>query len=565
MRGFVANISAGMARALVPITLVVPSARPAMLVRICCCTLLLNLVVVATALFAKQLCDLITFGDNTPAVAFIAAALILFCCVDVLARRARSWALTQIVDAVEEQSSIALAGRGRNTPAAWHSPTAFLGSDIDKIRVFANSPVMSALIDLPFAPVLAICIVIFNPWLALIACASLVVATLLLLRAPKAATPRANDSTTDLTGLANALARHSDCARTMNLTSMLTARWQLLRRAVESDRRTTAPPAWPGISGFSLFPPGEIAIVIAGAWLVRNGVVTTGAVLASYILLHLAVAPLGRILSGWPDIVAAGTAFSHIRAIPAHGQQTVTLPPPSGELVLDNVDWTPQGAQRPALRGVTLKIEAGAFLAIIGPSAAGKSTLARMLCGALAPANGSVKLDGIDLNLWNDAQLGDAIGYLPQDVALFPGTISENIARFGNASRMQIVTAATRAGVHDMILQLPAGYATIVDEELGTLSVGQKQRVGLARALLGDPPVLVLDEPDASLDAEGEAALIGCMIEARRRRRTVVIITHNTGLVRVADFVATMVGGHVMKVQRTAELLGRPAILAATG
>jgi ABC-type protease/lipase transport system fused ATPase/permease subunit len=233
-----------------------------------------------------------------------------------------------------------------------------------------------------------------------------------------------------------------------------------------------------------------------------------------------------------------------------------------GELVLEAVAWTPHGALRPALRGITLKIEAGAVLAVIGPSAAGKSTLARVLCGAVRPSLGVVRLDGIDLGGWSDAQRGASIGYLPQDVALFPGSIAENIARFGTATEFQIVAAARLAGVHELIRQLPDGYRTVVDNQACLLSAGQRQRVALARALLGDPPVLVLDEPDASLDAEGEAALIACMIEARRRRRTVIMITHNTGLVRVADFVATMVGGHVMKVQRTAEVLGRPAMLA---
>jgi PrtD family type I secretion system ABC transporter len=566
MRGFLTVTLSGASRALMSVASVVSSARPAMALRIGWCTLLLNFLAVAGAFLVKLFCDLSWYGDDPAAVTFASTAVALVCCVTVSASRARRNALLRAVDAAEEQGSIAIAHRGKTTAVTRQSPTAALGSDIDTIREFADTAAMGAVIDLPFAPVLVISILLLNPWLALIGGASLAGATLLLLRAYKTAAPKQTDSTADVTGLVEALVRHADCVRTMNLTPMLTARWRLLRRAADTDRRATAPPAWLGFSASFLFFLCEIGIVFTAAVLSRHGSITLGAVLASCILLHLAITPIRRIMSEWPPIIAAGTAFSRVHTIMSRKeQQAVTLPPPIGELVLDNVDWTPPGAPRPALRGVTLKIEAGAFLAIIGPSAAGKSTLARVLCGAVQPGNGSIKLDGVDLGRWNDVQLGEAIGYLPQDVSLFPGTIADNIARFGNASRVQIIAAATRAGVHDMILQLPAGYATLVDERLATLSAGQKQRIALARALLGDPPVLLLDEPDASLDAEGEAALIGCMIEARRRRRTVVIITHNTGLVRVADFVATMVGGHVMKVQRTAEMLGRPAMLAATG
>jgi ABC-type protease/lipase transport system fused ATPase/permease subunit len=566
MRGFLAANSSGATRALLSVLSMVSSAPPAALRRIGWCTVLLNVLGIAGAILGKHLCDIFAYGDNPARVTLTSVTIALVCCVAVLATRARGATLTSAVDAMEERSSIALARRGRTTITAWQSPTAALGSDVDAMRQFADSPVMAAAIDLPFAPVLAICILLINPWLALIGLLSFAGGALLLLRAYQAATPPGTARAADVTGLADALVRYADCARTMNLTPMLTARWQFLRRAADTDRRATAPPAWLGISASFLSYLCEIAIVIAAAILTRNGAVTLGAVLASCILLHLAMTPIRRVMAGWQAVLATGAACLRVGELTAYAAaQTVTLPPPIGELVLDNVDWTPQGAPRPALRGVTLKIEAGAFLAIIGPSAAGKSTLARVLCGAVQPGHGSVTLDGTDLARWSDVQLGEAIGYLPQDISLFPGTIAENIARFGNASRMQIVAAATRAGVHEMILQLPAGYTTLVDERLATLSAGQKQRIALARALLGDPPVLVLDEPDSSLDAEGEAALIHCMIEARRRRRTVVIITHNTGLVRVADFVATMVGGHVMKVQRTAEMLGRPAILAATG
>jgi ATP-binding cassette subfamily C exporter for protease/lipase len=175
-----------------------------------------------------------------------------------------------------------------------------------------------------------------------------------------------------------------------------------------------------------------------------------------------------------------------------------------------------------------------------------------------------VRLDGADLATWDTAQLGQAIGYLPQEVALFPGTIRDNIARFGDASDEDVVAAAKAARAHEMIIRLPLGYRTMLDDVAATLSGGQKQRIALARALLGDPALVVLDEPNANLDSEGEAALTECVLELKQRKRTVVMITHRIGLVRISDYVATMADGQMTGVQRAAEFMAQqtPAVVA---
>lgn len=242
----------------------------------------------------------------------------------------------------------------------------------------------------------------------------------------------------------------------------------------------------------------------------------------------------------------------------------VRLPNPLGDVEMENVSWTPSGALRPAARGVSVRIQAGAILTIVGPSAAGKSTVARLLAGALLPDHGVVRLDGADLATWDKAQLGGAIGYLPQDVALFPGTIRDNIARFGDASDEAVVAAAKSAHAHDMIVRMPMGYRTLLDPSSASLSGGQKQRIALARALLGDPAVVVLDEPNANLDSAGEAALTDCVLGMKERKRTVIMITHRIGLVRVSDHVATMEEGKMVGVQTASEFLTRqmPAVVA---
>jgi PrtD family type I secretion system ABC transporter len=363
------------------------------------------------------------------------------------------------------------------------------------------------------------------------------------------------------------LARHADCASTMGLAPALSARWRSLRRAMlsaqnEASRRAVLLGALARFARLFL----QSAILGFGAYLAIQHEISGGAIFAASLLLGRTLSPVEAVIGAWRGTLAARDAFGRLVAVAeddTEARPALALPSALGEVSLEAVSWTPQGAERPALRSITMKIEPGAVLALIGPSAAGKSSLARVLAGALRPAEGIVRLDGAELSSWNQQQLGQAIGYLPQEASLFPGTIAENICRFGAAADNEIVAAAQAARAHEMILRLPAGYATQIDEASALLSGGQRQRVALARAVFGDPPVLILDEPNANLDAEGEAALIACVIEARLRRRTVVMITHNVALVRIADFVATMVGGHIMKVQPATEFLGRPARLAA--
>ena len=214
------------------------------------------------------------------------------------------------------------------------------------------------------------------------------------------------------------------------------------------------------------------------------------------------------------------------------------------------MSWTPPGLNRPVVRGVAVQIQAGAVLTIVGPSAAGKSTIARLLVGAIRPDVGTARLDGADLATWEPAQLGRAVGYLPQDVALFPGTIRDNIARFGEATDEDVVAAAKAARAHDLIAHLPDGYGTVLDETAASLSGGQKQRIALARALLGDPAVVVMDEPNANLDSDGEAALTECVLDLKKRKRTVVMVTHDADLARRAGRAVTVTDGQIVTTER---------------
>jgi PrtD family type I secretion system ABC transporter len=275
-------------------------------------------------------------------------------------------------------------------------------------------------------------------------------------------------------------------------------------------------------------------------------------------------------VGSWKHFLTARSAYDRLnallKAVPAQ-RDFMHLPPPRGVLQVEQAIVVPPGATVPALRGVGFNVAAGDIIGIIGPSAAGKSTLARLLVGVWPPYSGKVRIDGADIMTWDRERLGPYIGYLPQDVELFEGTIAENIARFGEVNSDQVILAAQRAGVHELILKLPAGYDTQIGPGGQTLSGGQRQRVGLARALYGDPTIIVLDEPNSNLDNDGEAALARTVADLKARKRTTLVITHRPSLLASVDYIMVMREGLIEKFGPRDEILGqylRPAAVPST-
>jgi ATP-binding cassette subfamily C protein EexD len=269
-------------------------------------------------------------------------------------------------------------------------------------------------------------------------------------------------------------------------------------------------------------------------------------VIAGSILLGRALAPIDLLVAGWRGFGAAREAWRRLdallTAVPA-ARTPMPLPAPRGALALEDVVVAPGDGGAPILKGVSLAIAAGTCCAIIGASGAGKSTLLRTLLGLHPPARGSVRLDGAELATWDRAALGDHLGYVPQDVELLDGTIAENIARFGAVESEKVVAAAQAAGVHDLILRFPLGYDTPLVAGATNLSAGQQQRLGIARALYGEPAILVLDEPNSNLDDAGEHALMATLLKLKRAGRTVVLVTHRPQLLNVADRIAVLADG----------------------
>jgi PrtD family type I secretion system ABC transporter len=533
----------------------------------------LNLTYLAAPLYMMQVYDRVMHSQSVPTLLYLTLAVALAYITLAMLDGVRGQVLIGVSDALEDtlaesllRQATAPTRRDRIRPGAAH-----LGRDLDTVRQFAAGAAVLAFIDLPWAPIYLVVITMLHWALGVFAAVSatlLVALTIVAERAARGPMTQAGAVALRAWHFGDAVARHADCASTMGLGAPLAARWTTLRRGMlnaqaEASRRAVLLSA--AARFLRMFT--QSAILGFGAYLCIEHEVSGGAVFAGSLLLSRTLAPVEGIIAAWRPTLTAWDAWRRIEQVSAEEPgRTLQLPPPTGALSAEDLTWTPAGAERPALRGVSVKIEPGAALAIIGPNAAGKSTLARMLAGATCPDSGTLRLDGAEYATWDQAQLGRAIGYVPQEVALFPGTIRDNIARFGEATDEAIVAAAQDARAHDMIMRLPSGYQTLIDDASATLSGGQKQRVALARALLGDPAILVLDEPSASLDTEGEAALFACLVAARARGCTVVMVTHSTGLVRLADYVATMVAGQLVRVQPARDFLTRagPVAIAAT-
>jgi ATP-binding cassette subfamily C exporter for protease/lipase len=295
-----------------------------------------------------------------------------------------------------------------------------------------------------------------------------------------------------------------------------------------------------------------------GAFLALEQAISPGMMIASSILMGRALAPIDQLIGTSKQYSSAKIAYKRLLELLANSplkQQGLPLPTPVANISFEKVTMGPPSTKRPTLHNITFSMNAGRIIGIVGPSGAGKSTLARALVGVWAPWEGVVRLDGADIHSWDKERLGDHLGYLPQDVELFAGTIAENIARFGDIVPAKVIKAAQDAGVHDMILRLPNGYDTVVGAQGLGLSGGQRQRIALARALYGDPALLVLDEPNASLDDVGVAALMNAVQGVKQRKSTVILITHRMDIIQQTDGLMLLKEGQIALIGPTQEVL----------
>lgn len=422
--------------------------------------------------------------------------------------------------------------------------------DLTSLRQFLTGNGLFAFFDAPWIPLYVAVIYLLHPllgWLAIggvVIIAALAVVNELATRKPITEANRISIISNQI--VAGNL-RNAEALEAMGMLGNIQKRWfsrqaQVLNlQALASERggRVTSASKALRITLQSL-------MLGLGAYLAIAQVVTPGAMIAGSILLGRAMAPVDMLIGTWKQFLNARSAYDRLRDLlqrvperPRH----MSLPAPTGQISAEQVAVVPPGSKHPVLRGINFEITAGEAIAIIGPSAAGKSTLARAILGIWPTANGRIRFDGAAIDHWNREELGPYIGYLPQDVELLEGSVKDNIARFTNADPDLVVQAAQRAGVHEMILQLANGYDTPIGERGTVLSSGQRQRIGLARAIYGNPRIVVLDEPNSNLDEVGEAALAQALVHLKAIGTTVLVITHRPSLLSSVDRIMVVKDG----------------------
>jgi ATP-binding cassette subfamily C exporter for protease/lipase len=425
-------------------------------------------------------------------------------------------------------------------------------SDLMQIRTFLTGYAIQGALDAPWVPIYLIVTFMLHPLLAAVVTGGslvMVILTYLTERTTRVPLADANNSAADASMFVAANMRHGEVIEAMGMFPMMLKRWQekqnkhLLQQAIASDRAGFVQ----SVSKFVRFTNQGFAMAIGGFLFLQTDV-SPAIVFAASLLSSRIGGPIEQLMATWSQLGTTRESWQRIDDALHHADKEysgIKLPTPKGEVLLEGVFGGPPGLPSAFIQNVNLKIPPGVIVAIVGASASGKSSLVRLITGIWTPRMGTVRLDGADLRTWPREELGPHIGYLPQDVELFEGTVAENIARLGALDSDRVIAAAQAAGVHEMILQMPDGYGTQVGANGAFLSGGQRQRLALARAMYGSPPLLVLDEPNANLDEAGEMALDNALQQAKQRGQTVLIVSHRPIAIRNCDLILVMQAGQV--------------------
>lgn len=524
-----------------------------------------NILLLTVPLYLLQISDRVLAsrsGDTLIMLTIVAAgALIVLALLDLL----RRYVLTRAGMKLEAELGAPLLASSLQQSATSANKDIQGLRDLAQMRTFVSGPLLPLLFDLPTVPLYIAVVALIHPGLGLIALVgALVLFAIAVANQMLTAKPMALLGGHSMAALARAQAqaRNAEVIHAMGMLASCVRLWgvenarALKAQADANDRNALMT----GLSKF-LRMGIQISILGWGAHLALQGELTAGMMIAASIIAGRALAPIEGAIEGWRSTINARNAYHRVQAILETSRNQIEqleLPKPDGAISVENLIYMVPGRRQPIVSQISFNLEPGESLAIIGATGAGKSTLARLMIGALEPTAGCVRLSGMDVRNWDRGQFGENVGYLPQDVELFPGTIAENIAR--NRQEVpaeEIVHASKLAGVHSLISQFPEGYQTRIELDGSPLSGGQRQRIGLARALFGNPCFVVLDEPNSSLDGEGEAALSEALKAARQQGATVVTVTQRPAVLQLADKVMLLQGGQIEGFGPRAEMLTR--------
>lgn len=536
-------------------------------------SLFINMLMLLPAIYMLQVYDRVLASSSVSTLVALTVLVVALFIVMGLLEIARSWVLVRVSARLDmslnERLFNAVFDAGLRSGHGQSIGSQALG-DFTSLRQFLTGNGLFAFFDIPWIPIYLAVIFVLHPLLGWIGVFGLIVSSTLAAinefatRKPLAA---ANLLSIQNNSLVAGNLRNAEVLEAMGMLGNVQGRWlkrhlELLKlQAIASDRAGA-------LSNTSkVFRITLQSLILgAGAWLAIQHIITPGAMIAGSILLGRALAPVDLLIGTWKQFLSARSAYGRLRELLQNTpprQRFMSLPSPKGHLGVEQLVIIPPGGTVPVLRGLSFDITAGETVGIIGPSAAGKTSLARAVLGIWPAYSGKVRLDGAAIGNWNREELGPYLGYLPQDIELMEGTVSENIARFGEIDADAVVAAAQKAGVHEMILRLSQGYDTPIGQSGAVLSGGQRQRIGLARALYGSPCLLVLDEPNSNLDEPGEASLLSALGHLKRSGVTVLVITHRANLLQAVDRIMVLKEGliHLFgpRDQVLAELTRPPA------
>lgn len=523
----------------------------------------INVLALTPSLYMLQVYDRVLVSGNETTLLMLTVLVLGLFLLSALLEFVRSTVLTRVGNRFDMMlnTRVFSAAFERSLAGAGGSPSQAI-ADLACLRQFLAGHSLVAFFDAPWTPIYIVVTYMVHPLLGYLTLGGSVILCLLAYitnASTQKPLAQANQATIAAGQFANNHLRNAEVIESMGMLAGLRSRWfgqhrrVLALQTLASDRSFR-------ISSLTRFLRLSLQSLClgAGAMLVIDGTITAGMMIACSILMGKALGPVESAIGSWKQLLGARVAYERLDELlkaASHRGKNISLPRPEGRLTLENVFAAAPGSHEVILKGLGFSVNAGEVVGVIGPSASGKSTLARLLVGVWSANRGHVRLDGADIFQWNKDELGPHLGYLPQDIELFEGTVADNIARFSGRTDAAVIQAAQRAGVHDMILRLPNGYDTPLGVDGASLSGGQRQRVALARAIYGDPALVVLDEPNSNLDDQGEAALVQTINDLKRRGATVVVITHRMSVLSSVDSLLALRDGAMVMYGARDEVL----------
>jgi ATP-binding cassette subfamily C exporter for protease/lipase len=526
-------------------------------------TAFMNLLLLAPSIYMLEVYDRVLTSRNNYTLLMLSLIVLFLYLIYAALDAIRSYTVIEISKKIDAKLNhrIYTAAFEQNLKLKGGSAGQAL-NDLTTIRQFVTGPTLYAFFDAPWFPFYLIVIFLFNFWLGVFSTFCVLILLVLGLineSLTSASLKEANTLAVQSSGIASNNLRQAEIIESMGMLPMLRDRWFKIHQKF-LEKQSLASRHASLMSSLTKFFRNLMQSFALGfaAYLVLENLLSPGMMIAATILLGKATSPVEAVIGSWKQWKGAVSAYERLTKILTDNpprNSRMSLPEPKGFISLENVYAAPPGVGKALLKNINFKIEPGDILGVIGPSASGKSTLARVMIGIWPSAPNAARIDDADVYNWNKDELGPSIGYVPQDIEMFPGTISENIARFNQFTPEDVITAAKSAGVHELILHLPEGYNTRIGDGGVGLSGGQKQRLALARALFGKPNVLVLDEPNSNLDDAGELALVAAIQELNVRKATVVVITHRIPILRITNKLLLMQEGTVKLFGPTTEVM----------